>query len=550
MSKTFENQIKLFLFTIAIFMYTGLTASWSQITSSEEITTPTKKITYGILINTQGRNYMDASASAELMKTIRMAGFDFLIPQVREYGTVYYISVIEPRSEKIAVDFLDPLSELITLSHFPSPATEKILQIYPWLDILKVHNGKIQLFPTPESVAVKHPEWLSLTYGGKNTDESRCLYLDPALPEVGIYLEGLIKEVVGKYNIEGIYLDSISYPANIWGYNPEVIKLFKQETGSQETPSPDNPEWSEWRRAKLSTLLRRLSAAAKSVKPEIKVIAAVEVEGQAPGSEEEFKLSPVYSERLQDWLSWAKEGIVDVICLKNYWRDYSEAEKFKGWLRFINQMNSKSAFWVAVSGKLNFTDDIIGQMREAQTYQPDAIVLDNYYQPSRDNKDLLFSSLKRTVFIQPKPIIPTFVPPELRPTETPATPAITTTPVPSAPLTSPTVHTIPLETVTPSLPTTPVVTTVTTPIAEITTSPVVVATPILTPSPAPTPTPTPSVSLLISPTPVKWETIYLTNGNIIKGRIIDRINEQVIVETSDGLKLNLLESEIEKVEGE
>ncbi len=532
---------------------------------SEEVT-PAKdaqSIMYGLLVTTQGRDFSNHRSSTQLIQDAREAGFHFIVPKVRENGTVYYISRTEIRSPKISSDYIDPLSDLLTLAHFPSPPTEPIIEVYPWLDVLKVHDGKVDPFPAENSIAVKRGEWLSLTYAGEKTDESRQSYLDPALPGVKVYLEGMVKELTSRYTIKGIYFDCLCYPGSSWGYNPESVKLFQAETGFEGNPSPNNESWLEWRRSRLTELVRGITEAAHATDPEIKIIIAVNVEGDPPVSVDEFKTTPVCTESLQDWPRWVEEGIVDIVCVKNHWRDYADADKFNGWLKFVTSLDWKPQRWFSIAGKMNFTDDIIGQIRSAQAMSPDAIILDNYRNPTRDDRDLIMSMLKQTVFEPREPLYPTFVPPEpeetpvVTPVETlvvtpvveeePTTPTLEALPVETEVFeepTSPTVEPVPFETevfeepTTPTLePDVPEVVPEPTPIEEVEVAP---PTPIAEPSPVLTP-------VIPTSTPVKWDTIYLTNGNVIQGKVTTRVRQQVIIETSEGMKLNLTESDIERI---
>ena len=504
---------------------------------------------YGVFVNTIGRHLVDFRTMTEMVEGVNAIGFNCIIPIVRESGTVFYISNIERISGKVAAAFTDPLRALITQAQFPSASTTPVLQVYPALEILHVHNGKIDPFPAPNSVVTQREEWLSLVYGGEKTDESRLYMLDPALLQVQMYIKELVKELVNNYTIDGLFISDLYYPGKAWGYNPEAIRIFQQESGMTETPSPDNEGWADFRRERLTRLLREIVSAARETKPDLPIILAVEAIGAAPASLEDFKNSEVYTTHFQDWVSWAEEGLVDIICVQNYWREYAEADFFKGWLTFVKSLEIKSETWIAVSGKLNFTNDILEQIRAARTIEPKAIILDNFRTPSRDNKELALNSLKQTKFATEEQIFMRYRE-DLKDFLTPVAP----TPVPTAEeLTTPTAAISPEAmpvTIMETLPTSPTEITIIQPVSlpeeeEGETTPTLAITDV----PTTTPTPVTLENLLpMTGSAVEWDTIYLKNGNVIRGRVVDRINEQVIIDTSEGLKLNLNESEVQKIE--
>ncbi len=216
-------------------------------------------------------------------------------------------------------------------------------------------------------------------------------------------------------------------------------------------------------------------------------------------------------------------------------------------------MQSESSCWVGIAGKVNFTDDILEQYRRARTISPQAILLDNYRTPCREGRNVLFNAVQRTNFGGVSPEYK-----RLSSRIEPFTPVTTPTPVMETP-------TLEIEEAT-----TPTATME----MEITTTPEVTeTTPTLSPTPPPSSrepteepepmmetepaeeevseaqelTPTPSGLSLIQPTPTEWDIIYLTNGNIIRGKVVDRVKGQVIVETDTGLKLNMKESAIERI---
>jgi uncharacterized lipoprotein YddW (UPF0748 family) len=523
---------------------------------------------YGMWVEARGRNFTTAEESSALIETLRQYNFNALFPQVYAGGSAFYRSRIVPRATRIDTTYLDPLGDLVVQAHAISVSAQP-LTVHAVLSVFRAYESWAEPIPPIGNVARTHPDWLTESYQGKQLTGDKAYYLDPGVPEVQNYIIMLVMEVVTNYDIDGVCLVDMCYPESgrEWGYNPSAVERFNAQYQREGKPLPDDPQWCQWRQDQLTQLLHRLYSTLRSVKPGVDLAVAVDVSGEPPETADEFATCAAFYRGLQNWVEWAKEGIVDVICLKNFWQGEPRGTAFVQWTDFALQNKGQAKVLVGIAGFLNFADAILPQVRIATAHGADGIVLFNYRNPTKSDRTVFFQTVKATVFSDsyvgiPPSGIPRYEPPKIS-LEHYTTPtlvevfstSVETSPTVLVPTAVPSVSPSPFE-VPPELGETPVQ-----PLVEVTpTTPVLMATPVataepttpsvkaeITPSPAPTLTPTPVVTYELPPAP-PWDTIYLKNGNSVRGRVIEEINGETLIETESGLRLKIGTQLIERVE--
>ncbi len=182
--------------------------------------------------------------------------------------------------------------------------------------------------------------------------------------------------LVKNYQIDGIHLDFIRYPESIKrirrgasvGYNSTSVARFRRATGRQDTPAPDDSQWTEWRRQQVTQLVRRIYFESKGLNPRISVSAAVIARGKPPSNEKDFEQAEPMQVVFQDWHGWLKEGILDLAVPMNYVReDVAKArESYNGWIRWEKQHKHGRQLAVGIGAYLNLPQDTLAQVRRAR----------------------------------------------------------------------------------------------------------------------------------------------------------------------------------------
>lgn len=293
---------------------------------------------------------------AEVDATVKWAkesNMNAIIAQVRRVGDSYYNSVCEPRAANIkgGCDF-DPLAYTI------AQARANGLEIHAWFNVFRVATSASPI--PPNHVAALHPEWLSKDYKG-NISSADGKFLDPGVPAVREYLVGLISDILGKYDLDGISLDFIRYPGKRWGYNDIAIEEFNREYGRTGRPMPDDPAWCDWRRRQVTATVRAIHDEINRVRPSVKLSAATVAWGACPA---DFSKTDAYAYVFQDWRSWMEEGLLDANMPMNYQRPSTEKNRrqFEGWLNGFKRWSYGRHTYC---GLMIFKDDVNGAARQA-----------------------------------------------------------------------------------------------------------------------------------------------------------------------------------------
>ena len=542
----------------------------------------------GIFVDSIGEDLYTQGKIENLIPKLREYFFNAVFPQVRIYGRVLYQSNLEPLAIASIGNFTDPLLALITTT--TSTTLERNgFYIFPWVNVIEGYPSEYRNPPFSEHILARHPEWKMLDKDGKSETIEQVIMVDPLIPAAQTYILALLSELAQRYyKVQGIYINDFCFPekGSNWGYNPITIALFNKDLNKEGKPNPDDSDWCEWRRKKMTGFLEKIHNTLKKVRPDIIIAIGISAEGEPPKSIAEYEKSVPYSERMQDFISWTKQGLVDIIVLKNYFSDIRNKSNFDGWLEFVNKNKNKASIIVAVDGRKNFTNSIIDQLRRIRVARTRGAIIYQYREPVRDSSSLLYSSLSRTVFkekflnirnsgIVYEPAVPLrqdkkttatlaidmrttgTLSKDMKTTTTSSTamkPEVTSAEVALAKPTP-----APLKVVqptpaqpTPSKPISPTpVSSIDLMLAEKKLMPDIeiksLPKPVLTSSATPTPKPTPTLLPFVTPAPQKWDKIYLTNGSVFEGRLIEEVEGTAIIESKDGFQLRIKVSEIEKI---
>jgi uncharacterized lipoprotein YddW (UPF0748 family) len=243
-------------------------------------------------------------------------GFNTLFVQVRGRGDALYNSSLEPRSEELAgqpVSF-DPLATIISDAHAHN------IQVHAWLNTFYVW-GSTKPPVSPDHVVNAHPDWLVQDRDGRipltPTDGCEGAFLSPANAAACQHIHDVFLEVAKNYDIDGIHFDYVRYPSENYDYSPAALQGFSvymnpkiagseqrflQQGGSLAYIHAFPDQWADWRRNQVTQLVASISHDVKALKPWVIVSAAVFANAQ-----------DAYTARGQDWKTWLKDGLIDVV---------------------------------------------------------------------------------------------------------------------------------------------------------------------------------------------------------------------------------------------
>jgi uncharacterized lipoprotein YddW (UPF0748 family) len=222
-----------------------------------------------------------------------------------------------------ALDYskFDPLAEAARYGH-------KIgLEIHAWVTINEDDHG----WGLQSEFSKKHPEYRWRGRNGKVYHSQ----LSFAFPEVRQYKLAILKELLAKYELDGLFLDWIrtgdvrDNPQNDadgvadYGYESPLLKRFKKKTGKDAETVPNNDsEWIQVRTEPQTDFMRDVRKLAK--KRKLPVAAMVGHPWHYRGLMD--KIAGNLSGLLLDVHTWARERLVDSLVAAGYYRDGGNAE--------------------------------------------------------------------------------------------------------------------------------------------------------------------------------------------------------------------------------
>lgn len=221
-----------------------------------------------------------------IISDVSKSSFNAVVLVVKKESFVIYPSSYLPfyqiRNKNIAdFDYLE---------YAVAKAKENNLKVFVWFDTLKIST---QTF--------KNKNWLCKTEESKFTNFLSC-----GNPEVQQFIVDCIKEVVNKYEVDGVILDSLIYPSEDTSYD-EVSKFRFFTRGN-----PKLLEYEDFQRAQLNKLICDIYSSIKLVNPKILVGVVVSKIYKEPPT-----LKGTYYENYQDFKLWLEKNYCDFVVLKN-----------------------------------------------------------------------------------------------------------------------------------------------------------------------------------------------------------------------------------------
>lgn len=336
---------------------------------------------------------------AQVVQELVAADATAIFAQVARRHDAYYTSDVLPRTPDPGLEpGLDVLAELIEQAR---PAG---LEVHAWVGVAPTWHADYDALPRPAGwLPAEHGErapeaqrWVTRTVDGQWTD-----YLDPGVPEVRAHVTAVVAELAQRYPVDGIHLDYVRYNSAAHGYHPAALARYQAETGAAGTPAPTDPAWSAWRREQTRGLVVGARDAIAATGRDIDLSAAVITWEHGPTAGRPFEATRTYTETLQDWPGWAREGLLDAVLPMNYFRGDrpDQARWFGEWLAFESQLAASTDTLVVpgIAGFLNPPATAVAQI-EAATQSTDGAMMYSYQQPTVDHSRGVWATLAERVW--------------------------------------------------------------------------------------------------------------------------------------------------------
>jgi uncharacterized lipoprotein YddW (UPF0748 family) len=349
----------------------------------------------------------------ELVNNVVRAGANTIIVQARHHGDAWYNDSVEPRA---ADPRLAPAAEFDPLGYLIEKAHSMGVRVHAWVVVSVACRPTDPLWGNPAHICTAHgpqaqgaERWTTATFNGEQVGD-----LDFGHPAAVTYMEGVVSHLVQAYpTLDGVHWDFIRLAGTSYGYNQVSLDRFNRAVGRalDSRPLPNDQAWGQWRRDRMTELVRRLYIRAKAIRPTIQVSAATITWGGA-GNNGNWEDSAAYAQVFQDWPAWLDEGILDFAVPMHYFEEGVPRSRawYDGWLGFDRAHVGRRAIVAGMGSWLNTPEQNMGQLQRALT--PDGagralagVAFYSYAIPfagaNAESRQAFMDQLQATVFAQP-----------------------------------------------------------------------------------------------------------------------------------------------------
>ena len=275
-----------------------------------------------------GTQKMQQTLSYQLDE-LQKDGVNVIIFQVRPECDALYESSIEPWSRfltgqqgKAPSPYWDPLQWMIEQCH------ARGMELHAWINPYRART-KTTTALASNHIKVRKPQ-NCFEYDG-------LTILNPGLPENRDYICEVARDIVTRYDVDGIHMDDYFYPYPAAGQTiPDDAQFRQYSNGIKDR--------GDWRRYNVNLFIEQFYKTIHEAKPWVKV-------GISPfGIYRNKKSSPIgsntnglqnYDDLYADILLWVNNGWLDYCVPQVYWEIGNKAADYDTLIRWWNQYASK-----------------------------------------------------------------------------------------------------------------------------------------------------------------------------------------------------------------
>lgn len=270
---------------------------------------------------------------------LKRYGINAIFFQIRPEADAFYPSRYEPWSrwltgrqgESPDDDAFDPLAYLIEACHLRG------LEFHAWLNPYRAGATDFEDFAETH-IYRRHPEWF-VRY-------NRMTLFDPGIPDCRLFICGVVRDIVTRYNIDGIHIDDYFYPYPVAGEpfpDEESFSRYGPPAGFSANRRDD------WRRNNINLLIRELKMTVASAKPWVSF-------GVSPFGIYRNKSSDRhgsdtrglqdYDDLYADVVLWMKNGWIDYCAPQLYWEIGHKSADYSTLIRWWSGLKTRTPLYI------------------------------------------------------------------------------------------------------------------------------------------------------------------------------------------------------------
>ncbi|MCF0198846.1 MAG: family 10 glycosylhydrolase [Bacteroidaceae bacterium] len=269
--------------------------------------------------NGMGRDRMQQTLSFQLDE-LQRTGINTILFQVRAEGDALYPSMLEPWSRyltgkqgNVPEPYWDPLAWMVAECH------RRNMELHAWINPFRAKTkGTPQL---TSNYYLQHPERF-FEYDG-------LWIFDPGFPENRNYICQVAKDIVERYDVDGLHIDDYFYPYPVAGLViPDDVSYQRYGNGMNRN---------DWRRQNVNSFIEQLYRTIHAVKPWVKFGVSpfgIYRNQKTDSSGSNTNGLQNYDDLYADILLWVRNGWVDYNIPQLYWEIGNKAADYDELIRW------------------------------------------------------------------------------------------------------------------------------------------------------------------------------------------------------------------------
>ncbi len=248
----------------------------------------------------------------QIIQNIASWNFNIIVFQARTLSEVLYPSQYEPWAKIVnnTEPGFDPLLIAIEEAH------KNGIKIFPLIDVFTLYTtDEIPKKTFPQHLYFSHgpnskTSWVCVPQEGYLKEKTSYYFLSAGIPEVQTYLRTIILDIVKRYDIDGIVLDNVLYPAQEYSHD----KISQQRFFTRGNLALK--EWYDWQREQLNKFVVDVYSEIFLEKPHIVVAYIVNGIYNPYFSKKYYSYRSGFYDHYQDSIQWLKLAAADYIIPK------------------------------------------------------------------------------------------------------------------------------------------------------------------------------------------------------------------------------------------
>ena len=270
----------------------------------------------------------------QIIENAKKGNLNTIILQVRPQSDALYESKIEPWSYFLTGEsgvppspYYDPLSFWIEECH------KRGIKLHAWLNPYRASHPTNKSINETSSINRYSDIALELKNG--------YWWYDPSLEQVKKLSLDVVRDIVSRYNVDGIHFDDYFYPYPSYNDNEEFPDHISWENSKKSILINDRKNW---RRKSVNTFIKSVYKEIKKIKPE--VLFGISPFGiWRPGNPKSATTTfDQYDMLFADARKWIRRGWADYFSPQLYWTIANEKYSFPVMLDWWESNNKKNRY--------------------------------------------------------------------------------------------------------------------------------------------------------------------------------------------------------------